>query len=161
MDAQQSAGCGLSRRGTGAWDGISDSRSAEVLHDNLVIETNTIRAAKDYEVEKLLFVGSAWCYPQFAKQPIAEQALLTGPMVASNEFYGIAKIAGVKLCDAYRRQYGCDFISVMLNNIYGPGDRFDPQTDKEVIYWRHCKMGYAMPQTFKGAFSSTKTGSSA
>jgi GDP-L-fucose synthase len=101
------------------------SRPAEFLYDNLVIETNIIDAAKNVGVEKLMFLGSACIYPRLAEQPMAENSLLSGPLEPTNEWYAIAKIAGIKLCDAYRRQYGCDFISAMPNNLYGPGDNFD------------------------------------
>ncbi len=103
----------------------NNTRPAEFLYDNLVIETNIIHAAKFAGVEKLLFLGSACIYPRLAAQPMAEDALLTGPLEPTNEWYAIAKIAGIKLCDAYRQQYGCDFISAMPNNLYGPGDNFD------------------------------------
>lgn len=105
----------------------NDTRPAEFLYDNLVIETNLIEASKQAGVEKLLFMGSACIYPRLADQPMPEEALLTGPLEPTNEWYAIAKIAGIKLCQSYRRQYGCDFISAMPNNLYGPGDSFDPQ----------------------------------
>lgn len=98
---------------------------AEFLHDNLVIETSIIDAAYRTGVEKLLFLGSACIYPREAPQPMAESALLTGPLEPTNEWYALAKIAGIKLCQAYRRQYGCDFIAAQPNNLYGPGDNFD------------------------------------
>ena len=100
------------------------TRPAEFLSDNLAIELNTIEAAFRSGVEKLLFLGSSCIYPKFAAQPIREEALLSGPLELTNEPYAIAKIAGVKLCEAYRRQYGCDFISVMPTNLYGPGDNY-------------------------------------
>ncbi|NKB21221.1 MAG: NAD-dependent epimerase/dehydratase family protein [Alphaproteobacteria bacterium] len=103
----------------------NDTRPAEFLYDNLVIETNIIHAAKLNDVEKLMFLGSACIYPREAKQPMAEDALLTSPLEPTNEWYAIAKIAGIKMCQAYRRQYGCDYISAMPNNLYGPGDNFD------------------------------------
>jgi len=103
----------------------NDTRPAEFLYDNLVIETNIIEAARESRVEKLMMLGSACIYPRLARQPMAEDALLTGLLEPTNEWYAIAKIAGIKLCDAYRRQYGCDFISAMPNNLFGPGDNFD------------------------------------
>lgn len=98
---------------------------AEFLYDNLMIEGNLIEASRQAEVAKLLFLGSSCIYPKMAPQPIPEDALLTGPLESTNEWYAIAKIAGVKLCQAYRKQYGCDFISAMPTNLYGPGDNFD------------------------------------
>jgi GDP-L-fucose synthase len=110
----------------------NNTRPAEFLYDNLVIETNIIHAAKTVGVKKLMFLGSACIYPRLAEQPMAEDALLTGPLEPTNEWYAIAKIAGIKLCDAYRRQYGCDFISAMPNNLYGPGDNFDLESSHVV-----------------------------
>lgn len=108
---------------------LSNSSSpADFLYQNLVIETNIINAAYREDAEKLMFLGSSCIYPKFADQPIRESALLTGSLEATNEWYAIAKIAGIKLCEAYRRQYGCDFISAMPTNLYGPGDNFDLQT---------------------------------
>jgi GDP-L-fucose synthase len=103
------------------------TRPAEFLHDNLVIETNIIHGACKAGVEKLLFLGSSCIYPKMAPQPMTEDALLTGPLEPTNEWYAIAKIAGIKLCQAYRRQYGCDFISAMPTNLFGAGDRYDLQ----------------------------------
>ncbi len=103
----------------------NDSYPAEFLYDNLVIQTNVIEGARLAGVAKLLFLGSSCIYPKLAPQPIAEEALLTGPLEPTNEWYAIAKIAGLKLAQAYRRQYGCDFISAMPTNLYGPGDNFD------------------------------------
>jgi GDP-L-fucose synthase len=97
---------------------------ADFLYDNMTIEGNIIRAAFNTEVEKLLFLGSSCIYPRDAEQPIRESALLTGPLEPTNEWYAIAKIAGIKLCQAYSRQYGRNFISVMPANVYGPGDNF-------------------------------------
>lgn len=97
---------------------------AEFLYDNLAIASNLIHAAHEAGVEKLLFLGSSCIYPRMAPQPLVEEALLTGPLEATNEWYAIAKIAGVKLCEAYRRQYGDDFISAMPTNLYGPGDNY-------------------------------------
>ena len=102
----------------------NNTRPAEFLYDNLAIETNLIHGAFKAGVEKLIFLGSSCIYPRLASQPMAEDALLTGPLEATNEWYALAKIAGIKLCDAYRRQYGADFISVMPTNLYGPGDNF-------------------------------------
>lgn len=106
----------------------NDSRPAEFIYENLMIETNIIHAAHRAGVEKLLFLGSSCIYPKLAAQPIVEEALLGGPLEPTNEWYAIAKIAGIKLCQAYRRQYGCDYISAMPTNLYGPGDNFDLQT---------------------------------
>jgi len=103
----------------------NSTRPADFIYDNLAIETNIIHAAYKQRVEKLLFLGSACIYPREAAQPMAEEALLTGPLEPTNEWYAIAKIAGIKLCQAYRKQHGCDFISAQPNNLYGPGDNFD------------------------------------
>ena len=101
---------------------------ADFLHDNLSIQTNVIEAAHRHETGKLLFLGSSCIYPKHAPQPIPEDALLTGALEPTNEWYAIAKIAGIKLCQAYRRQYGRDFISAMPTNLYGPGDNYDLET---------------------------------
>jgi GDP-L-fucose synthase len=98
---------------------------AEFLYNNLMIEANLIHAAHEAGVERLLFLGSSCIYPKFAEQPIREESLLTGPLEPTNEWYAIAKIAGIKLCQAYRAQYGRDYISAMPTNLYGPGDNFD------------------------------------
>jgi GDP-L-fucose synthase len=103
----------------------NDTYPAQFLYDNLVIEANVIEAARQSGAQKLLFLGSSCIYPKLAPQPITEDALLTGPLEPTNEWYAIAKIAGIKLCQAYRREYGCDFISAMPTNLYGPGDNFD------------------------------------
>ena len=103
----------------------NDSYPADFLYDNLMIEANIVEAAYRSGVAKLLFLGSSCIYPKFAPQPIPEDALLTGPLEPTNEWYAVAKIAGIKLTQAYRRQYGCDFISAMPTNLYGPGDNFD------------------------------------
>ena len=103
----------------------NDTRPAEFIRDNLVIETNVIHGAYKAGVEKLIFLGSSCIYPKFAEQPMKEEALLTGALEPTNEWYAIAKIAGIKLCQAYRKQYGCDFISAQPTNLYGPGDNFD------------------------------------
>lgn len=103
----------------------NDSRPAEFLYDNMMIEANIIEAARRYAVDKLVFLGSSCIYPRMSAQPIRENELLSGALEPTNEWYAIAKIAGIKLCQAYRRQYGCDFISVMPTNLYGPDDNFD------------------------------------
>lgn len=103
----------------------NDSRPAEFLYDNLIIEANVVQAAHEANVNRLLFLGSSCIYPKFAPQPIPEDALLTGRLEPTNEWYAIAKIAGIKLGQAYRRQYGRDYISAMPTNLYGPGDNFD------------------------------------
>ncbi len=103
----------------------NDSMPVEFLRDNLLIETSVLTGAESVGVEKLLFLGSSCIYPKHAEQPIKEEALLTGPLEPTNEWYAIAKIAGIKLAHAYRRQYNCDFISAMPTNLYGPGDNFD------------------------------------
>jgi len=126
---------------------------ADFLYDNLMIEANVIHASYVHKVTKLLFLGSSCIYPKFASQPMKEEDLLTGILEPTNEPYAIAKIAGIKLCENYRRQYGCDFISAMPTNLYGPGDNYDLQSshvipalirkfheakvngDKEVIVW--------------------------
>jgi GDP-L-fucose synthase len=100
----------------------------EFLYDNLMIEANVIEAARTYNVKKLMFLGSSCIYPKLAPQPLTEDALLTGPLEPTNEPYAIAKITGIKLCDAYRHQYGCDFVSVMPTNLYGPNDNYDLQS---------------------------------
>ena len=125
----------------------------EFLYDNLMIEANVIEASRKYGVKKLLFLGSSCIYPKLAPQPLKEEYLLTGPLEPTNEPYAIAKIAGIKLCDAYRSQYGCNFISVMPTNLYGPNDNYDLKTshvlpallrkfheakikgEKEVVMW--------------------------
>ena len=103
----------------------NDSYPADYLYDNLMIEANIIEAAHRAEVQKLLFLGSSCIYPKLAPQPIDEDSLLTGPLEPTNAWYAIAKIAGIKLCQAFRRQHGRDFISAMPTNLYGPGDNFD------------------------------------
>lgn len=106
----------------------NNTRPAEFLHDNLAIQTNVIDASRACGVEKLLFLGSSCIYPRMAPQPLVEEALLTGPLEPTNQWYAVAKIAGIKMCQAYRRQYGCDFISAMPTNLYGRGDNYDLQT---------------------------------
>lgn len=103
----------------------NDSYPADFLYQNLAIEMNLINAAHVVGVEKLVFLGSSCIYPRLAPQPIPESALLTGPLEPTNEWYAIAKIAGIKLAQAYRRQHGADFVSAMPTNLYGPGDNFD------------------------------------
>jgi len=103
----------------------NDSYPGRFLYDNLAIQTAVIEAARRTGVAKLVFLGSSCIYPKHAPQPIAEDSLLTGPLEPTNEWYAVAKIAGLKLCQAYRREYGCDFVSLMPTNLYGPGDNFD------------------------------------
>jgi GDP-L-fucose synthase len=100
----------------------------EFLFKNLAIQNHVIDAARRHGVRKLLFLGSSCIYPRMAPQPLKEEYLLTGPLEPTNQWYAIAKIAGIKLCQAYRRQYGCDFISAMPTNLYGPGDNYDLNT---------------------------------
>jgi GDP-L-fucose synthase len=104
----------------------NDRYPADFIQDNLQMETNVIAAAQRLSVEKLVFLGSSCIYPKHAEQPLTEDALLTGPLEPTNEWYAIAKIAGIKLCQAHRRQHGCDFVSAMPTNLYGPGDNFHP-----------------------------------
>ena len=103
----------------------NSTRPAEFIYDNLMIHGTVVHASHQYDVTKLLYLGSSCIYPREAEQPIVEDALLTGPLEPTNEWYAIAKIAGIKLCQAYRRQYGRDFISAMPTNLYGPHDNFD------------------------------------
>ncbi|RAU23614.1 GDP-fucose synthetase [Paramagnetospirillum kuznetsovii] len=104
----------------------NSTRPAEFLYDNMVIEANVIHGAWKAGVAKLLFLGSNCIYPRAAAQPLGEELLLTGPLEPTNEWYAVAKIAGVKMCQAYRRQYGCDFISVLPASLFGLGDHYDP-----------------------------------
>lgn len=104
----------------------NSTRPAEFLRDNLLIQTNVVDAAYRHGSRKLLFLGSSCIYPKFAPQPLREEYLLTGPLEPTNEWYAVAKIAGIKLCQAYRRQHGFDAICLMPTNLYGPGDNFDP-----------------------------------
>jgi GDP-L-fucose synthase len=106
----------------------NDRQPAEFLFENLQIQDHLIHGAHQAGVKKLLFLGSSCIYPKLAPQPLKEEYLLTGPLEPTNEWYAVAKIAGIKLCQAYRRQYGCDFISAMPTNLYGPNDNFDLQT---------------------------------
>ena len=103
----------------------NDTYRADFLYDNLIIETNVIHAAYTAQVKKLLFLGSSCIYPKLAPQPLKEEYLLTGLLEHTNEPYAIAKIAGIKLCETYHDQYGCNFISVMPTNLYGPNDNYD------------------------------------
>ena len=103
----------------------NDTYPADFIYDNLIIESNIIHASHVVGVKKLLFLGSSCIYPKMAPQPLKEDYLLSGPLEPTNEWYAIAKITGIKLCQAYRRQYGADFISAMPTNLYGPGDNFD------------------------------------
>jgi GDP-L-fucose synthase len=103
----------------------NDTRPAEFLYDNLMIEANLVEASHRIGVEKLVFLGSSCIYPKLAPQPMNEDALLTGPLEPTNEWYAVAKIAGIKLCAAYRRQHGRDFVSLMPTNLYGPNDNYD------------------------------------
>jgi GDP-L-fucose synthase len=106
----------------------NDTQPAAFMYENLVIATNVIEAARRFGARKLLFLGSSCIYPRLAPQPMAEDSLLEGALEPTNQWYAIAKIAGLKLCEAYRRQWGCDFISAMPTNLYGPNDNFDPET---------------------------------
>jgi GDP-L-fucose synthase len=110
----------------------NQSYPAEFIANNLAIALNTIQGSYNVGVKKLLFLGSSCIYPKFARQPIDEEELLTGPLEPTNEWYAIAKIAGIKLCQAFRRQYGADFISLMPTNLYGPGDNYHPD-DSHVL----------------------------
>jgi len=105
----------------------NDTLPANFLFENLQIQNNLIHYARQSGVKKLLFLGSSCIYPKLAPQPIKEDSLLTGPLEPTNEWYAVAKIAGIKMCQAYRRQYGCDFISAMPTNLYGPNDNYDLQ----------------------------------
>jgi len=127
----------------------NSTRPAEFLFDNLAIATTVIDAAHRRQTGKLLYLGSSCIYPKHAEQPIREDALLTGPLEPTNEAYGIAKIAGLKLAAAYRRQYGCDFISAMPTNLYGPGDNWDPQS------------GHVVPALIRKAHEAKLAGSKA
>ena len=106
----------------------NDTRPAQFLYENLQIQNNLIHGAHSAGVKKLLFLGSSCIYPKHAAQPLKEDYLLTGPLEPTNEWYAIAKIAGIKMCQAYRRQYGCDYISAMPTNMYGPNDNYDLQS---------------------------------
>jgi GDP-L-fucose synthase len=104
----------------------NSTRPAEFIYDNLMIHATVVDASRRYGAKRLLYLGSSCVYPRDCPQPIREQYLLSGPLEITNEPYAVAKIAGIRLCQAYRRQYGCDFISAMPTNLYGPGDNFDP-----------------------------------
>ncbi len=105
----------------------NDTLPAQFLYQNLQIQNHLIHGAYEAGVKKFLFLGSSCIYPKFAPQPMKEESLLTGPLEPSNQWYAVAKIAGIKMCQAYRRQYGCDFISAMPTNMYGPNDNYDLQ----------------------------------
>jgi GDP-L-fucose synthase len=107
--------------------GANAKSPADFIYDNMMIEANVIDAAYRAGVEKLLFLGSSCIYPRMAAQPMTEEALLSGALEPTNEAYAVAKIAGIKLCQSYRRQHGCDFIAAMPCNLYGPGDRYDAE----------------------------------
>lgn len=131
----------------------NDAYPAQFIYENMMIEANIIHSAHESDVQKLMFLGSSCIYPKFADQPMKEESLLTGILEPTNEPYAIAKIAGIKLCEAYHRQYGRDYRSVMPTNLYGPGDNFHPQNshvipglmvrfhnaaqngDEEVVVW--------------------------
>src|ERR1700740_92728 len=106
----------------------TDTYPADFIRENLEIQTNVIDASYQADVKRLLFLGSSCIYPKLAPQPIKEEYLLTGLLEPTNEPYSIAKIAGIKMCQAYRDQYGCNFISVMPTNLYGANDNYDPET---------------------------------
>jgi len=106
----------------------NDTQPANFLHENLQIQSNVIHSAHLFGVTKLLFLGSSCIYPKLAPQPMKEEYLLSGPLEPTNQWYAVAKIAGIKLCEAYRRQHGCNFISVMPTNLYGPKDNYDLET---------------------------------
>jgi len=106
----------------------NDSRPASFIFENLQIQNHLIHGAWKSGVKKLLFLGSSCIYPKLAPQPLKEESLLTGPLEATNQWYAVAKIAGIKLCEAYRRQHGCNFISAMPTNLYGPNDNYDLQS---------------------------------
>jgi len=124
----------------------NDSFPADFLYDNLMIEANIIEAAHRSDVSKLMFLGSSCIYPKFAEQPIREDSLLTGALEPTNEWYAVAKIAGIKLAQAYRRQHGLDFISAMPTNLYGPGDNFD------------LKSSHVMPALIRKAHEAKRAG---
>jgi len=136
--------------------GIKANSAAPVdfLLENLKIQNNVLEAAHNVGVQKLLFLGSSCIYPKLAPQPIREDSLLTGPLEPTNEWYALAKIAGLKLAAAYREQFGDDFISAMPTNLYGPGDNFDPETSHALpgmIYkFHHAKMSGANSVTLWG-----------
>jgi GDP-L-fucose synthase len=110
----------------------NDRRPVDFLQDNLQIQTNIVEAAAEYGVSKLMFLGSACIYPRLCPQPMAESQIMAGPLEPTNEWYAVAKIAGIKLCQAHRRQFGRDFIAALPTNLYGPGDNFDPEASHVV-----------------------------
>ena len=107
---------------------VNNTRPADFIYTNIMMETNIIQSAYQFGVKKMLFLGSSCIYPRVAPQPIKEEYLMTGPLEPTNEPYAMAKLAGISMCDAYRRQHGCNFISIMPTNLYGPGDNFDLET---------------------------------
>jgi GDP-L-fucose synthase len=127
--------------------GISanNTRPADFIWDNLVIEANLIKAAHENDVQRLLFLGSSCIYPKFVEQPIREESLLTGPLEPTNEPYAIAKIAGIKLCESFNRQFGRDYRSVMPTNLYGPGDNF------------HSEYAHVIPALLRRFHEATQT----
>ena len=124
---ERQAGRGLSRRGKVGGIRANSTYPVAFLADNAAIALNTIRAAHENGVRKLLYLGSSCIYPRLAPQPMTPDMLLTGALEPTNQWYAVAKIAGIKLCEAYRVQYGADFVSVMPTNLYGPGDNYHPQ----------------------------------
>ena len=124
----------------------NDTYPADFLYENLLIETNVIGAAHDGNVDRLLFLGSSCIYPRMAPQPIREDSLLTGPLEPTNEWYAIAKIAGIKLAQAFRKQHGRDYVSAMPTNLYGPGDNFD------------LKSSHVLPALIRKAHEAKLTG---
>jgi GDP-L-fucose synthase len=126
----------------------NDSQSAEFIYQNVMIAANVISAAHRCDVDRLLYLGSSCIYPRLAAQPIAEEALLTGPLEPTNDAYAIAKIAGIKLCQAYRKQYGRDYISAMPTNLYGPGDNFD------------LSSSHVLPALIRKAYEAKRKGAS-
>jgi len=126
----------------------NDSYPADFIYDNLAISTNIIHSCFEGGVEKLLYLGSSCIYPRLAPQPIPESALLTGPLEPTNEWYAIAKIAGIKLCQAYRKQHGADYISAMPTNLYGPGDNYD------------LNSSHVMPALIRKMYEAKRSGAS-
>lgn len=124
----------------------NSTRPAEFLFDNLMIEANVIHSAYQCSVDKLVFLGSTCIYPKMAPQPIREDSLLSGPLEPTNQWYALAKISGIKLCEAYRLQYGCDFISAQPTNLYGPGDNYD------------LKSSHVLPALLRKAHEAKTTG---
>jgi GDP-L-fucose synthase len=126
----------------------NSSRPAEFIYDNMLIHATVVHAAHQFGVTKLLYLGSSCIYPRNAPQPMSEEQLLTGTLEPTNEFYAVAKIAGIKLCTAYRRQYGANFISAMPTNLYGPHDNFD-LTSSHVVPALLRKFHEARPTTIR------------